>query len=70
MNSPNDSGLAEILDTIGNVLYSGDLPESPGDKLNYWRRQRIAFECPEIVAAMLALRAQPFRERGIDDSGR
>lgn len=27
-------------------------------------------DCPEIVAAMLALRAQTFRGRGIDDSGR
>lgn len=70
MTSPDDYGLAEILDTIGGVLYGGDLPECPGDKLNFWRRQRIAFECPQIVAAMLALRSQPFKERGIDDAGR
>lgn len=70
MTSPDDYGLTEILDTIGGVLYGADLPESPGDKLEYWRRQRIAFECPQIVAAILALRAQRPGEGSVNDPGR
>lgn len=64
MTSPVDYGLAEILDTIRRVLYGSEtLPESPGDKLEFMFRQKIAAECPEIVAAMLSLRAQRHRCR-------
>lgn len=70
MTFPDDYGLAEIIDTIGGVLYGSDAPESPGNKAEYWRRQRIAFDCPQIVAAMLTLRAQRSGEGGVDDRGR
>ena len=64
MTSPADYGLAEILDTVRRVLYGTEtLPESPGGRLEFMFRQRIAAECPEIVAAMLTLRAQRHRRR-------